>query len=234
MPTNAAYGIAYALETHLHNDFISGARDLAAQTGCQVGASASGGLLHPSLQLQENDEIDLGELQLRVVHTPGHTPEHISFLVMEQGRPTAVSTGGALMLGGAARVDLLGNRVAPFLARWLYHTIHQKLLKLSDEVEVYPTHGGGSFCSTASPSSGGIPSTIGDERRHNPFASQTVEKDFVEHALTGLGSYPVYYRDMADINRRGPDVLGELPRLASLTALSARHQLEGDALMVDM
>ena len=78
------------------------------------GASASGGLLYPSLRLQEDDEFDLGEFQLRVVHTPGHTPEHISFLVVEKGSPTAIFTGGALMLGGAARVDLLGSRVAPF------------------------------------------------------------------------------------------------------------------------
>ena len=225
--------ITYALETHVHNDFISGARELAAQTGCQVGASASGGLLFPSLRLQEKDEIDLGEFQLRVIHTPGHTPEHISFLVIEQGKPTAVFTGGALMLGGAARVDLLGNRVAPFLARWLHKTIHGKLLKLPDEVKVYPTHGGGSFCAATAPTSGGIPSTIGEESQHNPFASHTVEADFVEFALTGLGSYPVYYKYMADINRRGPDVLGGVPRLASLTALSARHQLEGDTLLVD-
>ena len=105
--------IAYALETHLHNDFISGARELAAQTGCQVGSSASGGLLYPSVRLQDDDAFDLGEFQLRILLTPGHTPEHISFMVEEQGEPRAVFTGGALMLGGAARVDLPGSRVAP-------------------------------------------------------------------------------------------------------------------------
>ena len=225
--------IAYALETHVHNDFISGARELASTTGSQVGASASGGLLFPSQRLQENDEIDLGEFRLRVLHTPGHTPEHISYLVMEEGRPTAVFTGGALMLGGAARVDLLGSRVAPFLARWLHHTIHEKLLKLPDEVKVYPTHGGGSFCSAAANVSGGIPSSIGEERRTNPFASVSGEKDFVEFALTGLGSYPSYYKRMADINRRGPDVLGGVPRLASLTALSVRHHIDEGAMLVD-
>jgi hydroxyacylglutathione hydrolase len=225
--------IKYALETHIHNDFISGARELAMQTGCQVGASASGGLLYPSLRLEENDELDLGEFKLRVLHTPGHTPEHISFLVMEQGKPTAIFTGGALMPGGAARVDLLGQRVAPFLARWLYHTIHDKLLQLPDEVKVYPTHGGGSFCS-ASPSPGSnVPSTIGQERQHNPFAINMEEAGFVQFALSGLGSYPAYYKHMADINRRGPDVLGGVPRLASLTSLSVRHQLEGGAVLID-
>ena len=225
--------IKYALETHVHNDFVSGARELSSQTGCAVGASASGGLLFESLRLQENDELDLGEFKLRVMHTPGHTPEHISFLLLEQGKPTAVFTGGALMPGGAARVDLLGQRIAPFLARWLHHTIHEKLLKLADDVAVYPTHGGGSFCSASPHSASDIPSSIGHERQHNPFAERTIEADFVKFALSGLGSYPAYYKYMADINRRGPDVLGGVPRLASLTPLSAKHQVDEGAVLVD-
>jgi hydroxyacylglutathione hydrolase len=230
---NRGVKIAYVLETHVHNDFISGARELAAQTGCQVGASASGGLLFPSLRLREDDELDLGEFQLRVIHTPGHTPESVSFLVEENGKTTAIFTGGALILGGAARVDLLGNRIAPFLARWLHHTIHEKLLKLPDSVAVYPTHGGGSFCSAAPSTGNATSSTIGEERRRNPFAAETEEAGFIQFALTGLGSYPRYYRYMADINRRGPDVLGGIPRLASLTALSVRHQMEQGTILVD-
>ncbi|PKB78604.1 MAG: hypothetical protein BZY88_17730 [SAR202 cluster bacterium Io17-Chloro-G9] len=230
---NHGVTIAYALETHVHNDFISGVRELAAETGCQVGASASGGLLFNSMRLQENDEIDLGEFKLQVMHSPGHTPEHIAFILEEQGDITGIFTGGALMPGGAARVDLLGSRVAPFLARWLYQTIHGKLLKLSDSVTVYPTHGGGSFCSAAAPTRGGGFSTIGEERQQNPFAFQTEETSFVQFALSGLGSYPRYFPRMADINRRGPDVLGGVPRLASITALSARHQMDESVLLVD-
>lgn len=225
--------IVYAFETHVHNDFISGARELAAQTGCQVGASASGGLLFPSVRLQEGDEFDLGDFIVKVIHTPGHTPESISLLTEEQGQPTAIFTGGALILGGAARVDLLGDRIAPFLARWLHTTIHEKLLKLPGEVQVYPTHGGGSFCSAASAGPGGVPSTIDYERSTNPFATESEESDFVNLALTGLGSYPSYYRYMADVNRRGPDVLGGAPRLASLTALSVHHQIESEAVLID-
>ena len=202
-----------------------------------MGASASGGLLFPSLRLQEDDELDLGEFKLRVLHTPGHTPEHISFLVIErdreQNRPTSIFTGGALTLGGSARVDLLGQRIAPFLARWLHHTIHSKLLTLPNDVRVYPTHGGGSFCSASPPPGDNIYRTIAEERRHNPFSAHEQEEDFVKFALTGLGSYPAYYKYMADINRRGPDVLGEVPRLASLTPLSLRHQLEEGSLLVD-
>jgi hydroxyacylglutathione hydrolase len=146
-PTTANHGtrIVYAFETHVHNDFVSGARELTEQTGCQVGASASGGLLFPSIRLKEDDEFDLGEFKIRIIHTPGHTPESVSFMVEEQGQPRAIFTGGALMLGGAARVDLLGTKIPPFLARWLHNTIHEKLLKLPDDVLVYPAHGGGSF-----------------------------------------------------------------------------------------
>ena len=230
---NRGVSIAYALETHIHNDFISGARELASQTGCQVAASASGGLLFPSLRLEEDDELDLGEFKLRVIHSPGHTPEHIAFLVLEIGVPTALFSGGALMPGGAARVDLLGQRVAPYLARWLHNTIHQKLLTLPETVQLYPTHGGGSFCSVG-PSGASIPSSIGAERRENPFAAQTDESEFVQFALAGLGSYPSYFPRMADINRRGPDVLGGVPRLASLTALSARHFMDESAALIDL
>mgnify|MGYP001370967823 CR=1 FL=1 len=225
--------IVYAFETHVHNYFISGAHELTSQTGCQVGASAAGGLLYPSACLSDGDDFDLEDFKLWVLHTPGHTPESISFITEEDGQPTAVFTGGALMLGGATRVDLLGDRVAPFLARRLHNTIHEKLLKIPDEVQVYPTHGGGSFCSASAAGGGSVPSTIAQERMFNPFAAQTVEQDFVDFACTGLGSYPKYYRYMADINRRGPDVLSGVPRLASLTALSVRHQLDADAVLVD-
>ena len=137
------------------------------------------------------------------------------------------------MLGGAARVDLLGDRVAPFLARWLHNTIHEKLLKMPDEGQVYPAHGGGSFCSASAAGGGSVSSTIARERISNPFAAQTVRQDFVDFACTGLGSYPKHYRYVAGINRRGPDVLGGVPRLASLMALSVHNQLDADAVLVD-
>ena len=221
--------IVYVFETHVHNDFVSGARELAEQTGCQVGASASGGLLFPSIRLQEDDEFDLGEFKIRIIHTPGHTPESASFMIEEQGQPRAIFTGGALMLGGAVRVDLLGSKIAPFLARWLHNTIHEKLLKLPDDVLVYPTQGGGSFCSVATAGVGEIPTTIARERRTNLFAAEAEESSFVKFALTGLGSYHSYYKYMADIDRRGPDILGGVPRLSSLTALSVRSYLDDEA-----
>jgi len=137
------------------------------------------------------------------------------------------------MLGGAARVDLLGTKIAPFLARWLHNTIHEKLLKLPDDVKVYPTHGGGSFCSAAAHAAGEIPTTNARERLTNPFAAEVEETSFVKFALTGLGSYSSYYKYMADINRRGLDILGGVPRLSSLTSLSVRNHLDSEAAFID-
>lgn len=225
--------IVYLFKTHVHNDFVSGARELAEQTGCQVGASASGGLVFPSICLQEDGEFDLGEFKIRIIHTPGHTPENVSFMIEEQGQPRAIFTGGVLMLGGSARVDLLGSKIAPFLARWLHNTIHEKLLKLPDDVLVYPTHGGGSFCSVATASGGEIPTTIARERRTNLFAAEAEESRFVKFALTDLGSHPSYYKHMADISLRGPDILGGVPRFSSLTALSVRSYLDNEVVLID-
>ena len=167
-----------------------------------MGASASGDLLFLSVRLQENDEFNLGEFKIRALHTPDHTPESISFIVEEQGEPTVIFTRGGLMLGGAARVDLLGAKVAPFLACWLHNTIREKLLKLPDDVQVYPTHGGRSFCSVAL-GGGGVPTTISHQRLTNPFAAEAEENGFVRYALTGLDSYRRYCGYMAHINRRG-------------------------------
>ena len=229
--------IAYTLDTHLHNDFLSGSRELASLTGAEVGAPASAGLLYPHRPLQEGDTLTLGEIQIGVLHTPGHTPEHCSYTVTDpsEGKaPKAIFTGGALMAGGAARVDLLGERLAPFLARWLYRTLSSKFLPLADELVVYPTHGGGSFCSAFSPGGDTSMTTIGQERLANPLLKVDGEDEFVELVLSDLSSYPVYYKRMASINRKGPPLLGGLPHLVALTAQDIHRRLQGGVLLVDM
>ena len=230
--------IVYALETHLHNDFVSGSRELADRTGAQVGASASSGLLYPHVPLSEGGTLSLGEIWIGVMQTPGHTPEHISFTATDPAQgstPQALFTGGALMVGGAARVDLLGERLGPFLARWQYRTMQRQFLPLPDEVPVYPTHGGGSFCS-ATPASGGEggSTTIGQERRTNPLLQERSEDDYVELVLSDLSSYPAYYKRMAAINRQGPPLLNGLPQLAPLSARDAHARLDEGALLVDL
>ena len=208
--------IAQVLESHLHADFLSGARELAARGEVLIGASAQADLAFEHRALAEGDRLSLGELTLSVLATPGHTPEHISFTLTEpEARsPAALFSGGALIVGGAARTDLLSHDLTVPLARHLYHTIHRKLLALPDEVGVYPTHGAGSFC--AAPVVAERTTTIGRERAWNPLAQAQSEEEFVKLALHGLPSYPHYFRELRAINQRGPRVLGGLPVLPPL------------------
>lgn len=203
--------IAYALETHSHNDFISGCRELAAQTGAEVCASAQACLQFPHRPLAEGDEIGLGRFRLRVLETPGHTPEHISFLAVdEQGQPQALFSGGALLVGAVARTDLLGEELSENLARALFHTLQEKVLPLPETVVLYPTHGGGSFCGAITLSNERT-STIGREKEQNPFLRFTDPEEFTRFALSGLPPVPAFYRRLRPINIRGPQVLGGLP-----------------------
>ncbi len=214
--------LQYALDTHLHADFVSGARELAALLGLRVGASAEAQLAYEHLPLREGDTLALGELSLGVLATPGHSPEHISFTVSgpKQSAPAAVFTGGALIVGGAARTDLLGHEHAAPLARRLYHTLHHKLLTLPEAVNVYPTHGAGSFC--IAPTSPDRVTTIGRERTANRLARARDEDEFVALALEGLPSYPTYFKELRPVNQRGPRVLGGLPALPPLTPAALR------------
>jgi hydroxyacylglutathione hydrolase len=224
--------ITHALDTHLHNDFLSGAREIAARTGAVIGASAAAKVGFDHRPLAENDEVAMGEARLRVMHTPGHTPEHIAFLLTDDDAPTALFSGGALIVGGAARTDLLGHDLSEPLARHLYHTLHHKLLTLPDAVNVYPTHGAGSFC--VAPASPERTTTIGRERKTNPLARAKTEDEFLARALSGLPSYPVYYREMRPINQRGPKVLGGVPVLKPLSAAEVHAQIERGALALDV
>jgi hydroxyacylglutathione hydrolase len=227
--------ITHVLDTHVHNDFISGARELAAQAGAQVAASAAAGLGFDHQPLAEGDVLPLGGAEVRVLATPGHTPEHVSFLLVpaaDQAVPNALFSGGALMVGGAARTDLLGHDVCVPLARQLYHTLRHKLFTLPDDVTVYPTHGAGSFC--AAPASDERTTTIGRERRTNPLALARGEDAFVALALSGLPSYPVYYKEIRPINQRGPRVLGGVPLLQPLGPHQVLAWIERGALVLDV
>ncbi len=226
--------LAYALDTHLHNDFISGARELAAQVGLHVAASAQADLAFEHIPLREGDTLSLGDLTIGVLSTPGHTPEHISFTVQHarQLSPSTVFSGGALLVGGAARTDLLGDEQSVPLARRLYHTLHDKLLRLPDTVDVYPTHGAGSFC--AAPLSAERATTIGRERAGNPLARARTEEEFVVMSLSGLPSYPIYFKEMRSINQRGPKVLGGLPVLRPLPPAEIRAWLDQGGAVLDV
>ena len=221
----------FTVETHLHADFVSGSRELMAG-GAALLAPAGSDLSYDYRRLDDGDEIDLGGLTLRAIATPGHTPEHLAYLLLDGTGPLALFSGGTLMAGGVARTDLLSPDLTEPLARAAYRSIRDRLLVLPDDLPVYPTHGAGSFCS-AGPT-GERTTTIGRERLLNPLLQVDTEDEFVATLLGGLGTYPTYFGRMRDINRAGPTVYGEEP--PALPSLSAREvgSLRGDgALVVD-
>lgn len=227
--------LAYTFDTHLHADFVSGARELAARvTGpFRIGASAEAALDFDHLPLNDGDILSLGDLSIGVLSTPGHTPEHISFTVTPAGSsaPHSIFTGGSLIVGGAARTDLLGPDFSEPLARQLYHTLHDKLLRFHDEVQVYPTHGGGSFC--AAPTSNERTTTIGRERQTNRLARVFDEGEFVRLSLGDLPSYPAYYRYLREVNRRGPRLLGKVPVLEPMPPRDVEGALANGVAVID-
>ncbi|GAA0255375.1 MBL fold metallo-hydrolase [Saccharothrix mutabilis subsp. mutabilis] len=196
--------VAFAADTHLHADFLSGARQLGATRGARVLASAAGGREFDHRGLHDGDEVDLGGPTLRVLATPGHTHEHLSLLLSDGARPVGVFTGGSLLVGSAARTDLVAPDRTENLAR-AQHASLRRLSALPDEVRVWPTHGGGSFC--AAPRTGDRTSTIGHEKATNPLLRLADEDEFVAALLGPLGSYPTYFRWLGEANRRGPALL---------------------------
>lgn len=210
--------ITWALETHVHNDFVSGARELVATGGAVLGASTRSELRYDYRGLDDGDEIELGSARLRVLATPGHTPEHVAYLLLDaQGEPEALFSGGALMVGTAARTDLFGQALAWRFAHDLRRSLQEKILCLPDDVVVYPTHGGGSFCGVGAGSA--ISTTIGAERAGNPLAKATSGRQFVARALTA-GPYPSYYARMRTLNQAGAPLLGPGPPEAPGLALT--------------
>ncbi len=228
--------LAYAFDTHLHADFVSGARELAAQSQgkFRIGASAQAGVAFEHLPLNEGDMIALGDVSIGVLTTPGHTPEHVSFTASPIGAhtPEALFSGGALIVGGAGRTDLLGHDLSVPLAQQLYHTLHHKLLHLPDHVTVYPTHGAGSFCNA--PASPERVTTIGRERQTNRLAQVHDETEFVRVALSDLPSYPTYYQYMRAVNRNGPLVLGGVPELKPLPPEEVCHLSKNGVAVLDV
>lgn len=224
--------IAVAAETHLHADFLSGSRELAAR-GASVVAPAAGGLAWPHRPLGDGDEVDLGGLTLRPLATPGHTPEHLAYLVLDGSRPLAVFTGGSLIVGAVARTDLISPERTEELTRALWRSIREQLLTLPDDVLVYPTHGAGSFCSA--PTGGERWTTIGAERTTNPLLLADDEDTFVTRLLAGLGTYPPYFLRLRERNRSGPAVLGPAqPGLSGLDAEAVRRLVGEGAELVDV
>ncbi|MBO0682992.1 MAG: MBL fold metallo-hydrolase [Candidatus Dormibacteraeota bacterium] len=225
--------ITHVLETHVHNDFVSGARELQAETGARVGAAAGAGLEFAHVAIAEGQGIAAGRWSLQARQTPGHTPDHLGYLLLgPDGGQQALFSGGALMVGAIARTDLFGPHLATQLALEAYRTIHVRLRNLPDDLAVYPTHGGGSFCAAASSTEPAT--TMGRERLTNPYLTTTELMPFIARALH-QGPYPTYYKDMNAINRRGANLIGRrLPALRKLSPDLTDYHLKLGAALVDV
>lgn len=222
--------VAFAADTHLHADFLSGAHQLATKGQARVLASAAGHREFEHTGLHDGDEVDLGGLRLRAMLTPGHTHEHMVFLLLDGDREVGVFSGGSLIVGSAARTDLVSADRTEELTRAQYASLH-RLAALPGDVRVWPTHGAGSFCSA--PPGAERTSTIATELATNPLLQLPDEDAFVSQILGSLGSYPPYFRRLGEINRLGPAVLDDDPTLRPLSVDTVRAQLADGAVLVD-
>ncbi|MCW6006573.1 MBL fold metallo-hydrolase [Micromonospora sp. CPCC 205371] len=223
--------ILYAAETHLHADFLSGARQLSIDHDAHILASAAGNRAFGHTRLADGDEVDLGGLCLRALETPGHTPEHLSYLLLDGTREVGVFTGGSLIVGAAARTDLVGSDRTEQLARAQYRSL-RRLAELPDATAVWPTHGAGSFCSA--PPGSTRTSTIGGEKAANALLAAPDEDTFVTRLLASLGSYPAYFDRLTEVNRRGPDLITTPPTLVPLDPARVRSVLGDGGYVVDV
>ncbi|WP_431958606.1 MBL fold metallo-hydrolase [Nocardia lijiangensis] len=223
--------IAYAVETHLHADFISGVRELAETEGATGIAPEVGPRGFAVTALDDGDTVAIGAFTLQALGTPGHSPEHLSYLLHDDDQLLGVFTGGSLMVGTAGRTDLVSPDQTIPLARAQYHSL-QRLMELPDDTPVWPTHGAGSFCSSAA--GGERMSTIGKERATNPLLRVDGEDAFVEALLASLGTFPDYFLRLGEINHKGPAVLGSTPALAPLSAAEVADLIAEGAQVVDV
>src|SRR6516164_10715257 len=195
--------ITHAVETHIHADFVSGSRELAARTGtAKVHVSAEGdahyGFAHEPLR--DGARLEVGAVTLTAVHTPGHTPEHLAYLAAEKGKPWGFFSGDFLFAGSVGRPDLLGAAQTPGLARALFRSLRTALAPLPDALPLYPAHGAGSPCGA---NICDRQSTIGDERRNNPALRFADEAAFADRVLRTAPPMPRYYPRMKKINAQG-------------------------------
>jgi hydroxyacylglutathione hydrolase len=226
--------ITHILQTHLHADFISGHMDLAQKTGATIYAPRSAECDFDHVPLAEGDAIEIEDVYLQVLETPGHTPEHICYTVTDRARgdtPIGVFVGDVLFVGDVGRPDLFPD-MATDLAEQLYDSLHNKLLHLPDHCEVYPAHGAGSLCGRSMGAK--YLTTIGYERRYNA-ALQLGKAAFVRSLTSDMPPAPDHFGRCSDINRAGPVLLTDLPKLEELRPAQFRERMEDpDVAVVDV
>ncbi len=194
---------ALVLETHIHNDYVSGGLELAKQHDSTYVVSGADHVQFERHAVSDGDQLEAGSLRIKVVATPGHTDTHLAYVIDDDtDAPAAVFTGGSLLYGSVGRTDLVDEARTDELTRAQFHSARRLADLLADDAGVYPTHGFGSFCSSGS-SAGGESSTIGEERARNDALVEDDEDAFVERLVSGLTAYPSYYAHMGARNREG-------------------------------
>jgi glyoxylase-like metal-dependent hydrolase (beta-lactamase superfamily II)/rhodanese-related sulfurtransferase len=226
--------IEYIIETHLHADFVSGHLELAQRTGARIYLGAGSGAEFPHTAVTDGDGIEFGQCSLGFLQTPGHTLDSICVLMTDHGqpdRPASLFSGDTLFVGDVGRPDLSATHTSQQLAAIMFQSIHEKLLTLPDDTEIFPAHGAGSLCGRQMSSESS--STIGKQRRSNYALLARTSEEFVHLLTDNLPARPEYFAQEVDLNRRGAAPLSELPALAALTAPAVlRLQREG-AVVVD-
>jgi hydroxyacylglutathione hydrolase len=239
MAREAGLAITHIFETHIHADLVSGSRELCGRLeSAKIYASSEGGAEYgfgPE-KIKDGDRFTFGEVLVTARHTPGHTPEHMSYLLSETDHPDepwAILTGDSLFVSSAGRPDLLGEKHTKQLAEQQFHTLHDFYLKLPDHVMIYPNHGAGSPC--GADIGARLSSTIGYERKFNKFLQFTDPKSFTDYAINSAPPVPRYYPLMKKVNAEGPKVLGNLPRVPGLPPKAFKHAIEKKAgVLVDV
>ena len=226
--------IAHVIETHLHADFVSGHRELAARTGARIYLGAAAGAAFPHVPVREGDEIAFGQCRLRFLETPGHTEESLCVLLTDLERSPeacAVFTGDTLFIGDVGRPDLSPGLTPAQLAALLYQSLHQKLLQLPDDTKVYPAHGAGSLCGRNISSDRF--STIGRERASNYALQSMTQREFVEMLTAQLPERPGYFSLDVELNRAGAAPVSDLPPLPALDAFAVLERQRHGAVLLD-
>ena len=226
--------ITHVLETHVHNDYVTGGPELARRCGATYVVPRGSDVQVDHFAVGDGDAVEAGRMRLTVLHTPGHTHHHVSYALAlgagGDGDVQAVFTGGSMLYGATGRTDLVSPEATDELTHAQYHSVRRLARDLPAEAQVFPTHGFGSFCS-ATPTSG-TSSTVGEQQRVNPALTQA-EQQYVDTLLAGLDAYPAYYARMAPINRRGPAPVDlSLPERVDPAEL--RRRLEAGEWVVDL
>jgi hydroxyacylglutathione hydrolase len=229
----AGLAVTHIFETHIHADLVSGSRELCARLeSAKIYASGEGGAeygFEPE-KIKDGDRFAFGEVLVTARHTPGHTPEHMSYLLAEADHPDepwAVLTGDSLFVSSAGRPDLLGEKHTKQLAKQQFHTLRDFYLDLPDHVMIYPNHGAGSPC--GADIGARLSSTIGYERRFNKFLQFADAESFTDYAIKTAPPVPHYYPLMKKVNAKGPEVLGNLPHVPGLPPEAFKEAIQKKA-----